>query len=356
MDQEKISVIIPVYNAIHYLEEAVHSVLRQNYANIEIILVNDGSTDGSGVLCNSLEQMDKRIKVLHIKNSGPAFARNVGLNIAQGKYVYFMDSDDFLESNLFNTIIPILGQGYDMVVFNYQKIDNENRILLQSNFAKGSFNFSNIEQKVEFILKKVFSYQIGWEPWNRIFVREIIEKYHIRFANENYAEDLYFFLCYLGCINNLFSLEGIFYNYKIHENSLMSLSKSQQSENLNKVNNLSCELKKFYESTSVCCELKKYYPIIHYNFLKQHIDALYNINWKQKEVFEFIQKEMDHSDTCIQLFEQFSDNIKYYLSVMDKYTLLKNKYIMEYYCHGKMVKFRIKQNILRLRVKLKLLR
>ena len=68
MDQEKISVIIPVYNAIHYLEEAVHSVLRQNYANIEIILVNDGSTDGSGILCNSLEQMDKRIKEKNIKN------------------------------------------------------------------------------------------------------------------------------------------------------------------------------------------------------------------------------------------------------------------------------------------------
>ena len=100
MDQEKISVIIPVYNAIHYLEEAVHSVLRQNYANIEIILVNDGSTDGSGVLCNSLEQMDKRIKVIIADIRNVAQVRNKIEGLFFDVVIDFLSFNSFAFSSL----------------------------------------------------------------------------------------------------------------------------------------------------------------------------------------------------------------------------------------------------------------
>lgn len=351
MDQDKISIIIPVYNVIQYLQKAVDSILKQNYANMEIILVDDGSTDGSEILCDALEYLDGRIKTIHISNSGPAVARNVGLDAAQGKYIYFMDSDDYLECNLFKTILPFLKQGYELVVFNYRKVDSDDNFLLQSEFESGIFSFEEIEQKIRFILEKVLKYRIGWEPWNRVYVREIIEKNHIRFGNENYAEDLYFFLCYIGCINNIFSLDAVLYNYKIHANSLMNLSKRNPLANLNKVNNLSCQLKEFYESTDACFKLRNYYPLIHYFFLKQHIDELRKFGCSQKDIGKYIRTGMDKSELCLKYFRQFIVDVGEYALVMDKPTLIQVRHILKYYCDGNMVLYRIRSKILRLQEK-----
>ena len=88
------SIIIPVYNAINYLEDCIYSILNQSYIDFEIILIDDGSTDGSSDLCDQLLKLDNRIKCIHLKNSGPSNARNVGFKNAKGRYVYCIDDDD----------------------------------------------------------------------------------------------------------------------------------------------------------------------------------------------------------------------------------------------------------------------
>ena len=95
----KISVIIPVYNAEQYLEECLNSIRNQTYKELEVILVDDGSTDNSGKICDKYTKVDNRFRVLHINNSGPSYARNIGLKEAQGEYITFVDADDWLATN-----------------------------------------------------------------------------------------------------------------------------------------------------------------------------------------------------------------------------------------------------------------
>ena len=101
---EKISIIVPVYNVCLYLDNAIKCLLEQTYKNIEIILIDDGSTDGSDKICDKYLKLDKRIKVVHQKNSGVSVARNKGLEVATGKYIGFLDSDDTISLNMFEIL------------------------------------------------------------------------------------------------------------------------------------------------------------------------------------------------------------------------------------------------------------
>ncbi len=116
-NQALISVIIPVYNVEEYLRECVDSVLCQTYKNIEIILVNDGSTDSSGQICDEYIEKDERVTVIHQKNGGLSVARNTGLSEANGDYVYFLDSDDYIAENTLETLLNIAGKDNSDIVF-----------------------------------------------------------------------------------------------------------------------------------------------------------------------------------------------------------------------------------------------
>ena len=101
----KVSIIIPVYRAEKYIKECVSSVMKQSYSNLEIILVDDGSPDRSGEICDALSHEEKRIKVIHKKNGGASSARNAGLKCAEGSYICFVDSDDFLPVNAIENLV-----------------------------------------------------------------------------------------------------------------------------------------------------------------------------------------------------------------------------------------------------------
>lgn len=105
---KKLSVVVPVYNVEQYLKRCVDSIINQNYPNIEIILVDDGSKDSSGKLCDFFAKQDKRIKVIHQTNGGLSSARNTGIENASGYYINFLDSDDELLPNIFNDLIPLM--------------------------------------------------------------------------------------------------------------------------------------------------------------------------------------------------------------------------------------------------------
>ena len=107
-DKELISVIVPVYNVKPYLKKCFDSIVRQNYRNLEIILVDDGSTDGSGDLCEELARQDSRVRAIHKKNGGLGSARNAGMDAAKGEILSFVDSDDWIEPGMYDTMTGIL--------------------------------------------------------------------------------------------------------------------------------------------------------------------------------------------------------------------------------------------------------
>lgn len=105
-----LTIIVPIYNTENYLSECIDSILNQSYKNIELILINDGSTDNSGFICDEYSRRNKRIKIIHTENKGVSHARNIGLSIAKGEYITFVDSDDFVSHDIYLENIKILQQ------------------------------------------------------------------------------------------------------------------------------------------------------------------------------------------------------------------------------------------------------
>ena len=118
-----ISIIIPVYNAELYLEECLYSIIEQTYSELEIILINDGSTDSSGKLCNAIAKKDERISVLHISNNGASHARNLGIENSNGNYILFINADDKITPHTVETLInTMLTNEVDIVVTSFTNL------------------------------------------------------------------------------------------------------------------------------------------------------------------------------------------------------------------------------------------
>ena len=121
----KISVIMPVYNKARYIEKTVNSILSQTYKDFEVIIVDDGSNDGSELICDKFEQMDSRVKVFHIENGGVSNARNIGIENAKGDYIQFIDSDDYISENMLYDLCQII-QNYtpDIIISGVKKVNH----------------------------------------------------------------------------------------------------------------------------------------------------------------------------------------------------------------------------------------
>ncbi len=121
---KSVSIIVPVYNVKNYLSKCIDSIISQTYTNIEVILVDDGSTDGSGNICDLYASKDKRIKAVHITNSGPSAARNCGIRAAMGDYILFVDGDDYISSTLVSeTLKKAIENDADIVMFDADYVD-----------------------------------------------------------------------------------------------------------------------------------------------------------------------------------------------------------------------------------------
>ncbi len=219
--QPLISVIIPVYNAEQYLAETIDSLINQTLANIEIICIDDGSTDGSLALLKKYAKQDKRIKVYHQKNAGVATARNEGLRRANGKYIMWCDSDDTYTPNMCLKMFNIMERRQvDLAICSQNVILNQLERKLRRNTK------SYLEQKYN------DSQLINWQLivntdvslWNKIFRKDIIDRYDIKFPDGLLFEDAYFCNCYMLRCQTIFFSKDKLYNYIRRPSSIMSTS------------------------------------------------------------------------------------------------------------------------------------
>lgn len=173
MSQEKalISIIIPVYKVEIYLEKCIQSVINQTYENLQIILVDDGSPDNCGKICDEYAQKDHRIEVIHKSNGGLSDARNKGLEIAKGEYIGFVDSDDYIESDMYEVLYNLLKQyNVDVSICNFYTV-SQGKIAIK-NADNGIKEYNRIE-----ILKEVLlDNNIQSYAWNKLYKKELFDE------------------------------------------------------------------------------------------------------------------------------------------------------------------------------------
>lgn len=237
MENNKVSVIIPVFNAELYLEQCIESVINQTYKEIEIILINDGSEDESGKICDKYAQEDQRIIVIHKKNGGVSSARNAGLKSSTGNYIMFVDSDDWLDSNAVNTLVKIQNKNeYEIIMFGSYR---ENLILGKTIEMKEEERSFDKENEIRKILPTLIKGEKINSLWNKIYKSSLIKDNDIIFDEAlNIAEDLLFnFQAFLNA-ESFYVLDQSFYHYMIRdEESLTKRHNPKKYEMLMFVNN-----------------------------------------------------------------------------------------------------------------------
>lgn len=211
MDNLLVSIIVPIYKVEEYLDECIESIVHQTYPNIEIILVDDGSPDRCPQLCDEWAKKDNRIKVIHKENGGVSSARNAGITLAKGEWIWFVDSDDSVEKDALADIINFTADN-DLVIFdsklNEQYIKDEN-----------------------FFSKYYFRYAFGFEPWNKLYKKSIIVDNDLRFdTEENVGEDLLFNITYYQYADKYKFSTSKYYNYRVREDSAMQSNNEKRLE------------------------------------------------------------------------------------------------------------------------------
>ena len=216
----KVSVIVPVYNAEKYLQECVDSILGQTLADLELILVDDGSTDTSPALCDWYAEQDARVKVIHKPNGRAASARNAGLRAASGEYVAFVDSDDWVSAEMYE---KMLGTGADVTLCDYVRFRGEKEFpFTQPNVAAGFNNKAQIREKIyPHLVMDGIEYPITISNCVMLIKRDVLVQNKLSYREDiHISEDAPFGSEVLYCANSFAYMKGEhFYHYRMTEES-----------------------------------------------------------------------------------------------------------------------------------------
>lgn len=216
-----ISIIIPVYNAEKHIELCIENILSQTFKDYEIICIDDGSTDASFKILNEQKLLDKRIRVINQENRGPGAARNLGISLAMGTFICFIDIDDcFTDNNsLTNLICAQMRYNSDFVVGKISVIDSNSHKQIK---IRGWNNVqSNILYKTDKLYNKLFQC-ISAPVFAKLYKKEIILKYNIKFSNYKASEDMLFVYTYiLNCTNVIF-IKDLIVNYSVFQECSLS--------------------------------------------------------------------------------------------------------------------------------------
>ncbi len=219
----KISVILPIYNGEKYLQKCIDSLLVQDYPDYEIILVDDGSLDRSGEICDKYSEKEPRIKTLHQKNSGASAARNAGLCIASGDYVTFVDSDDWVDSNYLSVLQSYM-QEASMVVSSFIRETDKRKETTSTSLQCKSVQISYLDP-VDAEESAIRPDGIGGYIWSKLFDKKVINEFNIKFCEEiAFCEDQLFLIEYLSHLKKqIVWIKIPIYHYRINMQSTLHL-------------------------------------------------------------------------------------------------------------------------------------
>lgn len=308
-----ISVIIPIYNAELYLKTCIDAVLGQSYTNFEVLLINDGSTDNSADICDEYLKRDNRIKVVHKQNEGSASARNVGLELAQGEYIVFIDADDYIESEYLQILVNKASEeNADIVQCDYLSVKNiaDIQCIEKKNVAYATEVFSNIDFLECFCDKR--TYLPIAVLWNKIYRRELFDS--LRFPVGRGIDDEYLICQIIYRANKILWIHEVLYYYILSENSQMRSKPSlKRIDGIDAIESQMC----FFEEIGQ----PKLYNMIQYRYYATVIANYYFVERffpEEKKILAELKKKKKKFYTVLRIKE---------VNAVDKVLLLIRNYL-----------------------------
>lgn len=273
---DRISVIVPVYNVAAYLPQCLDSILAQDHEDLEVLVVDDGSTDGSAEICDRYAQQDGRVRVIHQKNAGAAAAKNTALRAATGTYLSFVDSDDYLQPQVYGHMLHLLqSQQADVAQFNFQdvyKTHTEQQRLWQ---GQGQMDSQ------QYLLRFLEDWTCAL-LWNKLYRREIFDG--VFFEEGHKIDDEYF--TYRGFLKERKIVwdERIIYNYRKRASSVMASTQAAEQRLLDAADAI--DQRRFQVGAA--------YPQLRRAFDRNYLDALWYLseNACRQETVEQLQKRL----------------------------------------------------------------
>ena len=304
MEKDLISVIVPVYNIEKYLPRCIDSILDQTYKNWEAIFINDGSTDNSLKILEEYKKRDERIKIIDKKNAGSGAARNDGIETSKGKYIAFLDSDDWYEEDFLEKLYNNLIENSSDVSMCNPKMTYDN---INKNKKINTYFFNEIElNKTPEKILEILAMPV---VWNKLYKKDIIVKNRIKFPNYSFCEDVEFLYKIFLYVNKVSKIEDDLYNYYQRKDSATKKIREESIEQLYQV-------------------LKNIENYIQNNFLEYlKIFHLYKIQFIYSVSITLLTKINNDKILKKKINEKNNSEIKN----IDKSLILKNKKILVYY-------------------------
>ncbi|MDY6367562.1 MAG: glycosyltransferase family 2 protein [Clostridia bacterium] len=259
----KISVIVPVYNTEKYLNRCIDSILAQTFTDFELLLIDDGSTDSSGKICDEYALKDKRVKVFHKENGGVSRARNLGIDNAQGEYLSFIDSDDYIRPEMYEKLAKIIDiYGVDLVCSN---LEQNGKVLANKTPQNRVIDKQEIHDKILPYFTENDTLGAGGYT-TMLIKRSVLEKGSVRFYEDfAFQEDTMFMINVYGNISLMYYLPQTFYEYTTHPTGLYTAYRKGDGVNFIKARNIMLSLIEKYDIPA--------------NFFNFNSTYLYNVGW-----------------------------------------------------------------------------
>lgn len=294
-----ISIIMPVYNAEKTIVSSIQSVMEQSYKNWELIVIDDGSVDRSGLICDKMASHDSRIKVYHLENSGVSQARNWGISHANGDLICFIDSDDILLKDAMKTI-SIMGSSIDLLIFGYALFPSD---IVQT--VKQTKSYQSIRQFTEDFDEISQNHLLNC-VWNKCFKKSIIDRYHCQFPNDiSMGEDLLFVLAYIQKCRSIRVIDRVLYQYSL-ENS-ESLSKNCRTDAFKTQKLLKEETDNTFNRHEKVTSVTSYIFVNH--IIEEMKKIVYTDKLKSKEKIKLVKKWIE-DDYFNELFNTVKARLK----------------------------------------------
>lgn len=288
MNDIVLSIIVPIYNMSNYLDRCIKSLINQSYKNMEIILVNDGSTDNSIEICKHYARMYSNIKVYSKENTGLGATRNYGIQFANGEYVGFVDSDDYVDCNMYEDLIYITKNNKcDIGICGYEEVYDNNFISTDEDINLEYIIESN---KME-IIKKYLLLEIPTFAWNKIYRRDFLVEFGIKFSEGCYYEDINMVAKVIQYCNKVAITNNKYYKYFQRNNSIMHTYTEKHLEDYK--NNIS-----------------EFYEFIYNNYnINEILVELKNSKFRLTYNILIMLKMLKREDEIIQYFKKISNPV-----------------------------------------------